>query len=166
MNTGVGHQVGLELVQINVKRAIETQRGSDRRDDLGDQAVKVVIARALNAKVAAADVIDGLVVDHEAAVGVLQSGVGGQDRVVGLNDGGSILGSGVDTELKLGLLAVVNGETLHKKGTETGSGTTTERVEDEETLKTGAVVGDTANLVEDLVDHLLSDGVVTTSIVV
>jgi hypothetical protein len=39
-------------------------------------------------------------------------------------------------------------------------------VEDEETLQTGAVVGNAADLVEDLVDELLSDGVVTTGVVV
>ena len=33
-----------------------------------------------------ADVIDGLVVNHEGAVGVLQGGVGGQDGVVRLDD--------------------------------------------------------------------------------
>jgi hypothetical protein len=39
-------------------------------------------------------------------------------------------------------------------------------VEDQETLETSTVVGDPADLVENLVDHLLSNGVVTTSIVV
>jgi hypothetical protein len=31
MNTRVWHKVGLELIQINVKRAIEAKGGSDRR---------------------------------------------------------------------------------------------------------------------------------------
>jgi len=39
-------------------------------------------------------------------------------------------------------------------------------VEDEETLETRAVVGNTANLVEHLVDQLLANSVVTTSVVV
>jgi hypothetical protein len=39
-------------------------------------------------------------------------------------------------------------------------------VEDEETLQTRAVVGNTADLVEDLVNELLSDGVVATGVVV
>ena len=34
----------------------------------------------------ATDVVDGLIVDHERAVGVLQGGVGRQDGVVGLDD--------------------------------------------------------------------------------
>ena len=39
-------------------------------------------------------------------------------------------------------------------------------MEDKETLQTGAVVGNAADLVEDLVNELLADGVVTTGIVV
>jgi hypothetical protein len=39
-------------------------------------------------------------------------------------------------------------------------------VEDKETLKTSAVVCNSANLVEDLVDELFADGVVASSVVV
>lgn len=166
VNTGVGHQVSLELVQIHIQGAVEAQGGGDGRNDLGDQAVQVLVAGALDSKVAAADVIDSLVVNHEAAVGMLQGGVGGQDGVVRLNDRGGILGGGIDAELQLGLLAIVNRQTLHEQSTEARPGATTERVEDEEALETGAVVGDAADLVEDLVDHLLPNGVVATSIVV
>ena len=44
-----------------------------------------MVRRALDVQVTAADVVDGLVVDHEGAVGVLQGGVRGQDGVVGLD---------------------------------------------------------------------------------
>ena len=166
VDTGVGDQVGLELVQVDIERTIETQGSGDGGDNLGNQAVQVLVAGALDSEVTAADVVDGLVVNHEAAVGVLQGGVGGQDGVVGLHDGGSVLRGGVNAEFQLGLLAVVNGETLHQESTETRTGTTTEGVENQETLETSTVVGNTADLVEDLVDHLLSDSVVTTGVVV
>lgn len=39
-------------------------------------------------------------------------------------------------------------------------------MEDKEALKTNAVVGNTADLVENLVDELLANGVVATSVVV
>lgn len=133
---------------------------------LSDQAVQVLVVGALDAEVATADVVDGLVVDHEGAVAVLKGGVGGEDGVVGLDDGGGDLRSRVDAELELALLAVVDGQTLHEESTETRAGTTTEGVEDEETLETRAVVGDVADLVEDLVNELLADGVVATSVVV
>jgi hypothetical protein len=92
--------------------------------------------------------------------------VGSEDGVVGLNNGGGVLGSRVDTEFELGLLAVVDGQTLHQESTETGTGTTTEGVEDQETLETSAGVGHTADLVQNLINHLLSNGVVTTGVVV
>ena len=49
------------------------------------------------------------VVNHERTVRVLKSGVGGQNRVVWLNNRCRHLGGGVDRELELGLLAVVGG---------------------------------------------------------
>ena len=60
--------------------------------------------------------------------------MGRQNRVVGLDDRARELGSGVDTELKLRLLAVVGGETLEDERTETGASSTAERVEDKEAL--------------------------------
>ncbi len=56
-----------------------------------DEAVEVGVGGPLDVQVPAADVIDGLIVDHEGAVGVLQGRVGGQDGVVGLDDGGGHL---------------------------------------------------------------------------
>ena len=86
VDTRVGHQVGLELSQIHVEGTVKTQGGSDGRHDLADQTVEVGVAGALNVQVTAADVVDGLVVNHEGAVGVLQGGVGRQDGVVGFNN--------------------------------------------------------------------------------
>ena len=85
MDPGVGHQVGLELVQVDVERTIEAERGRDRRDNLRDKPVEVGVARPLDVKVPPADVVDRLVVDHEGTVRVLQSGVRAQGRVVWLD---------------------------------------------------------------------------------
>ena len=91
VDTWVGHQVGLELGQIHVEGTIEAQGGGDGGHDLADQTVEVGVGGTLDVQVAAADVVDGLVVDHEGAVGVLQGGVGGQDGVVGLDHSGGDL---------------------------------------------------------------------------
>ena len=133
---------------------------------LSNQAVQVLVVGALDTQVASADVVDGLVIDHEAAVGVLQGGVGCEDRVVWLDHGGGDLRGRVNAELQLALLAIIHGQTLHQQGAKSGTCSTAERVENEETLQTRAVVGDTSNLIQDLVDKLLANGVVTTSIVV
>ena len=118
----VGDQVGLELGKIDVESTVEPERGGDGGDDLTDEPVEVGVGWSLDVEVPSADVVDGLVVDHEGAVGVLQGGVGGQDSVIGLDHGGGHLGSGVDGELELGLLAVIDGESLHEEGGEAGSG--------------------------------------------
>eukprot|EP00916_Digyalum_oweni_P009708 GHVL01016352.1.p1 GENE.GHVL01016352.1~~GHVL01016352.1.p1 ORF type:complete len:468 (-),score=45.07 GHVL01016352.1:77-1480(-) len=166
VDTGVGHQVGLELGQIDVQSTIKTQGSGDGGHDLADQTVEVGVGGTLDVQVTAADVVDSLVVDHEGAVGVLQGGVGGQDGVVGLNHGGGDLGGGVDGELQLGLLAVVDGQTLHQQGGEARAGAATEGVEDEEALQTGALVSQLADSVENQVNDLLADGVVATGVVV
>lgn len=133
---------------------------------LGDETVKVLVVGTLQAQVPSADVVDGLIVNHERAVGVLKRGVSGKDGVVGLDDRGGSLRSGVDTELQLALLAVVDGQTLHDESTETRTGSTTEGVEHKETLETRAGIGDAADLVQNLVDQLLADSVVTAGVVV
>jgi hypothetical protein len=95
---------------------------------------------------------------------VLEGGVGGEDGVVRLDDRVGHLGSRVDGELELGLLAVVGREPLEEERTETGTGSSSERVEDEEALKTGTVVGQVSHSVEDGVDEVLSDGVVSSGV--
>ena len=92
----VRHQVGLELRQVDVERAVEAQRRRDRADDLSDQTVQVGVRRTLDVEVTPTDVVDRLVVDHEGAVGVLQRGVRRQDRVVRLDDRRRHMRSGVD----------------------------------------------------------------------
>jgi hypothetical protein len=166
MDTWVGDEVGLELSNIDVEGTIETEGGGEGGDNLGDESVEVSVGGALNIEVSSADIVDGLVVEHDGDIGVLEEGVGGEDGVVWLNNGGGDLRRGVDGEAELGLLAVVNGESLEEEGTETGSGTTTDGVEDEEALETSALIGELSDSVEAEVNNLLTDGVVTTGEVV
>jgi hypothetical protein len=130
VDTRVRDQVGLELVQIDVERTVEAQRRGDRADNLGNQAVQVLITGARNVKVATADVVDGLVVDEESAVGVFDRAVGGQNGVVWLDDGGRHTRCRVNGKLELALLAVLGGETLKQEGAEARAGATAEGVED------------------------------------
>jgi len=166
MDAGVGHQVGLELRDIDVQGTIEAERCSERRDNLGNQSVKVGVGGSLNVKVAAAHVVQGLVIQAEGAVGVFQEGVRRQHVVVGFNDGGGDLGGWGHGERQLGLTAVVDGKALEQERAETGSSSSTGGVEDQEALETSAVVGQLAEAVKHKVDDLLADGVVTTGVVV
>merc|ERR1711893_264654 len=166
VDTWVGHQVGLELSKIHVQGTIKSQGGGDGADDLADQPVQVGVGGTLDVQVTTADVVDGLIVHHEGAVRVLQGGMGGQDGVVGLHDSGGHLGGWVDGELQLGLLAVVHGQPLHEQGGEARASATTEGVEDEEALQPSALVSQLPDAVQDQVNNLLTNGVVTTGIVV
>jgi len=166
MDSWVGHEVSLELGDINVEGTIEPEGGSEGGDDLGDQSVQVGVGGTLNVEVSAADIVDGLVVKHDGDIGVLEERVSGEDGVVGLNDGGGHLGGGVHGETELGLLAVINGKSLEEEGTETGAGTATNSVEDHEALETSALISKLADSVEAEINNLFSDGVVTTGEVV
>merc|ERR1719326_88511 len=161
----VRHQVGLELSDVGVQSAIETQRGSQRGRDLRNDAVQVGVRRALDVEAAAAHIVDGLVVQAEGHISVLQQGVGGKDVIVRLDDSsGNLWGWGHGVR-QLGLFAVVDGQTLQEKSTETRAGTSTSGVVDEETLETSAVVRKLAYSVKDKVDNFLANGVVTTGVV-
>ena len=138
----------------------------DVRRTLSNQPVEVLVAGSLNSKVAAANLVSSLIVNHETAVRVLQGGVSGEDRVVWLNNGGGVLRSRVNDEFELGLLAIVHRKTLHEESTETRSSTTAKGVENQESLETGAVVRHSPDAVKNLVNHLLANGVVATSVVV
>ena len=95
---------------------------------------------------------------------MLEGRVSRENGVVRLNDGARKLRGGVHAELKLGLLAVVVGKTLHQQSTETRASSTAERVENEEALEAIAIVRKAADFVHDGVNQLLSDGVVTAGI--
>jgi hypothetical protein len=45
VDTRLGHQVGLELGEVDVQGTIEPQRSSQRRDDLEDETVQVRVGR-------------------------------------------------------------------------------------------------------------------------
>ena len=166
VNTRVGNQVGLELCKINVESTVETKRSSDGGHDLSHQTVKVGVRWPLDVQIPTADIVNSLIVDHEGCVRVLQCSVSGEDRVVWFNHSSGYLWGRVDGELKLRFLSIVDGKTLHKKGSEARASASTKGVEDQESLETSALIGKLTDPIEDKINDLLSDGVVTTSIVV
>ena len=136
----IGHQIGLELGQIDVERAVEAQRGRDGAEHLGHQSIDVRVRGSLDAERARTNVEDGLVVDHEGAVRVLESGVRGENGVVGLDDSRRDLRRRIHGKLEFALFAVVDAQTLHEQRGEARAGATAERVKDEKALEAGARV--------------------------
>jgi len=166
MDSGVGHQVGLELSDINVECTIESEGGSQGGDNLGNESVQVGVGGSLDVEVSSADVINGFVIEHDSDISVLEERVGCKDGVVGLNNGGRDLRGRIDGETKLGFLTIIDGESLEEEGAETGSSSTTDGVENEETLETSALISELSDSVEAKIDDFLTNGVVTTSEVV
>jgi hypothetical protein len=136
----VGHQVGLEFCQVNIKGSIKSEGSSDGRHNLAYQPIQVGVGGAFNVEVSTTDVIDGLIVYHEGTIRVLQGGVSGEDGVVGLNYSCGNLGGWVNGELQLGLLAIIDGQTFHQQGGEPRARSPTKAVENQEALKTCALV--------------------------
>ena len=166
MDSWVWDQVGLELSDIDVEGTIESQRGSQRGDDLSDKSVEVGVGGSLDVELSSADIVDSFVIKHNGDISVLKEGVSGQHGVVWLNDGSGDLGGWVDGETKLGLLAVIDGESFEQERAQTGSGTTSDGVEDQESLETGTVVSELSDSVEAEINDFLADGVVTSGEVV
>jgi len=166
VDSWVRNQVSLELSDINVKGSIESEGGGKGGDNLGDQSVKIGVSWSLDIKVSSTDVIKGLVIHAESAISVFQKGVSRKDGVVWFNDGGRDLRGWGDGERKLGLSSVINGKSLQKEGSKTGSGSSSGGVEAKESLESGTVVGQLTDSVKDKVDNLLTDGVMSTGVVI
>jgi len=166
VDTRIRHQVSLEFSDIDVQGTIESQRGSQGRDDLGDQSVQVGVSGSFNIQLSSADIIDGFVIEDNGDISVFQQGVSGQDRVVGFNNGSGDLGGRIDGETQFGLLAVIDGESFQQEGSQSGTGTTTDGVEDHETLETSTVVSQLSDSVQAKVNDFLTNGVVSSGEVV
>ena len=63
VDTGERNKVRLELVQVDVEGAVETEGGGDRRDNLSDQPVEVGEARRRDVEPLLANVVNRFVVD-------------------------------------------------------------------------------------------------------
>jgi len=166
MDSWVWHQVGLELSNINVQSTIESEGGSEGGDDLGNESVQVGVGWSLDIKVSSADIVNGLIIKDNGNIGVLQKGMGGEDRVVRLDNGSGDLRRWVDGETELGLLTIINGKSLEEKGSETGTSSSTDSVENEETLETSALIGKLSNSVKAEIDDFLTNGVMSSGEVV
>jgi len=166
MDSGVGDQVSLEFSDIDVKGTVESQRSSQGGDELSDKSVKVGVSGSFDIELSSADIVDSFVIKHNSNISMFKERVSRQDGVVRFDDGSGDLGRGVDGETKLGLLTVIDGKSFEEEGTETGTSTTTDGVEDHETLETGTVISELSDSVKGKIDDFLTNGVVTSGEVV
>ena len=166
MDSWVWYQVGLELGNIDVKGTVESKGGGQRGDNLGNESVQVGVGWSLNVEVSSGDIIDGLVIKDNGNISVLQKGVSGEHGVVWLYNSGGNLWGWVDGETELGFLTVVNGKSLEEERSETGSGTSTDGVEDEETLETCALIRELSDSIKAEINDFFTNGVMSSGEVV
>ena len=166
MDSWVGDKVGLELSDINVEGTIESEGGGQGGDNLSDESVEVGVGWSLNIEGSSADIIDGFVIKHNGDISMLKERVSGEDGVVWFDNSGGDLWGWIDGETELGFLTVIDGESLEEEGTETGSSTTTDGVEDEETLETSTLVSKFSDSVETEIDDFFTNGVMSSGEVV
>ena len=166
MDSWIWDQVSLELGNIDVKGTIESEGSGKGGDNLSDESVQVGVGWSLNIEVSSADIIDGFVIKDDGNIGMLEEGVSGEDGVVWLNNGGGDLWGWIDGESELGFFTVIDGKSLEEKGSESGTGSSTDGVEDEETLETSALIGKLSDSIEAEIDDFLTNGVMSSGEVV
>jgi hypothetical protein len=75
VDSGIGNQVSLELVDVDVEGSSKSEGSSQRGDELSNQSVEVGVVGLLDVQRSVANVVDGLVIQKEGNIGVLQEGV-------------------------------------------------------------------------------------------
>jgi hypothetical protein len=166
VKTWVWNKYGWEIVNVNVQWSIETKGSSHGGNNLRDKSVDVGVGWTLNIKRGTAYVVKSLVVKVEGKVRVLKKRSSCKYSVVWLNNSGRYLWGWSDGVGHLGLTRKVNSKTLKKKRSKTRSSSSSSRMENKESLKCGTVISLLTDLVQYLVDDILSNGVVTTSVVI
>ncbi len=181
----IWNQVVLELIEVYIEGTLESQRGCDRGHNLGNDPVEVGVCWPVHLEVSLAQLIDGLIVHQEGHVSELQAGVGGQDGIVGFDDGWGHLSSWIDDKLQLGLFGKVRHEAVHQQGCESRPSATSKSMEHNEALKynearvwkilsltlhvylkASALFSHGSDLVHCHSDLLLANGIVSSGIVV
>merc|ERR1711997_224560 len=89
-----------------------------------------------------------------------------QDSIVRFNHSSGYLGSWVDGKLQLRFLSVVNRKTLHEKRRKSRSSSSTKGMEEKKSLKSSTLVSKLPDSVQNQINNLLADGVVTPGVVV
>jgi hypothetical protein len=166
METGEGDQVDSELSEIGVELTGESEAAGDSGEGGGDEMVEITVGGGGELEGPEADIVEGLVVNAHNLIGVLDELMHGEGGVVGLDDGVGDLGGGHDGEGAHHAVGVLLTDLGDQESSHAGTGTTTERVGDLETLEAVAALSLLADDIEDGVNELSTFGVVTLGPVV
>ena len=86
MQTWKGHHVDSQLSQVCIQLTRETQASRDAAHDSRYQVVEIAIVGVVDFERAKTDIIQGLVIDTECGIRVLNQLMGSQDGIVWLHD--------------------------------------------------------------------------------
>merc|ERR1719230_709865 len=159
-------QVNTELAKVGVELTRETEATGDTRHAGGAQVVEVAIGRGGELEGTEADVVQGLVVQAHALVGVLDKLVDGEGGVVWLNNSVGHLWRWHDGESEHHTVGVLLTDLGDKESSHTGTSAATEGVAELEALEAVAGLGLLTHDIEHGVDELGTLGVVTLGPVV
>jgi len=70
MDSGIWHQVGLELSYVHIQGSVKSEGSGQRWDDLGDKSVQVSVGWSSDVQVSSADIIYCFVVEHNSDISV------------------------------------------------------------------------------------------------
>jgi len=87
VETGEWNHINSQFAEIGVQLTRETQTSSDTGHGCGDEVVQVTVCGRGEFQGSEADIVESLIVDAVALIGVLDQLVDGEGGVVGLHDG-------------------------------------------------------------------------------
>ena len=166
VEAGERDHVDGELAKVAVELTGEAEGAGGAGDGGGDEVVQVAVRGVGQLEGAEADVVQGLVVQGEALVGVLDELVDGEGGVVGLDDGVGHLGGGDDGVGRHDAVGELLADLGNEEGAHAGAGAAAHGVGDLESLEHVAGLGLLADDVHDGVDELGALGVVALGPVV
>merc|ERR1719324_220449 len=166
VDTRVGHEVGLEFGDVHIESSIETQRRGQRGDDLCQQAVQICVGWALDVKIASADIIQCLIVIHDSHICVFEQRMHTQNGIVRFYYCSCNLRACPNREAQLRLLAVIDRKTLEHQTSESAASSTSNCIEDHETLQACAIVCEFTDTVKNQINNFFANRVMTACEVV
>jgi len=159
-------QVDSEFSEIRVELTWETDGASSTRHGNRDEMVKITISWGGELKSSETDIVESFVINDHALIGVFDELMDRESSVVWFDNGIRHLGGWEDGEGLHDSVGIFFSDLGDQESTHTGTGTTTERVGDLETLKTITSFSFLSDNVEDGVDEFSTFGVVTLGPVV
>jgi hypothetical protein len=149
-----------QLAEIAVELTRETQTTGGSADSGRHQVVQVSVGRSGQLQGTEADIVQSLVIQSEALIGVLDQLVDGKGGVVRLHDGIGHLGGRNDREGGHHAIRILLTDLGDQKGSHSGSSSTTEGVGHLEALEAVARLSLLADNVKNGVDQLSTLSVV------